>query len=151
MSKSWDETAAEVIKAYAQRSHCKHFKVAAAFYRGDRLLVVGYNGSPRGEPHCDEIGCAKEVNGQRLPAGSGKCRGAHAEMNALANAAAEGVSLKNSRVYCTFSPCYDCAKVLSNLPITEFLYSFDFPDEDNQARELFARRGIACRKLNEEE
>lgn len=143
---SWDETAMKVVDAYSKRSHCKWFKIGVAFFRDDRLLVVGYNGSPRGEPHCDKVGCAKEVDGKRLPAGSGLCRGAHAEMNAIVNAASEGINLKNARVYCTYSPCYSCAKVLVNLPITEFIYKIKYPDEDLRAIELFLRRGIAVRQ-----
>lgn len=145
---SWDETAMEVVKAYENRAHCVWFKVAAVFFRGDRLLVVGYNGPPKGEPHCDKVGCAKlDQAGSRLPSGSGLCRGAHAEMNAIANAAAEGINLSGSRVYCSYSPCYSCAKVLANLPITEFIYRIKYPDEDRQAIELFLRKGIAVRQF----
>ena len=68
---SWDETAMEVVRIYEKRSHCEWFKVAAVFYKGDRLLSVGYNGPPKGEPHCNEVVCAKVKNGRRLPGGSG--------------------------------------------------------------------------------
>ena len=144
---SWDDTAMEVVEVYEKRSHCKWFKVGAVFYRGNRLLAVGYNGPPRGEPHCDEVGCAKVVKGKRLPSSSGLCRGAHAEMNAIANAASEGVSLKNARFYCTYTPCYDCAKVLVNLPIVGYVYKEVYPDEAPKVFELFKRQGIIIQKF----
>ena len=145
---SWDETAMEVVKVYEKRSHCIWLNVAAAFYKGNKLLSIGYNGPPKGEPHCDEVGCAKMVNGKKLLGGSGLCRGAHAEANGITNAAAEGVSLKGTRVYCTYTPCYDCAKLLVNLGITELIYRKVYKDEgDPKVFGLFKRQGIIIRKF----
>jgi len=145
---NWDETAMEVVKAYEKRSHCIWFKVAAVFYKGDKLLSVGYNGPPKGEVHCDEAGCAKIVDGKKLPGGSGLCRGAHAEANGITNAAAEGICLKGARVYCTYTPCYDCGKMLANLGITELIYRKVYGDEgDPKVFELFKRQGITIRKF----
>jgi len=144
---TWDDTAMGVLKEYEKRVHCKWFKIAVVFYRGDEFLTAGYNGPSRGEPHCDEVGCLKEVNGIRLPAGSGLCRGAHAEMNALANAAENNKDLHGARLYCSFSPCYTCAKTLANLSITDYVYRERYPDEDNRGIELLLRRGIFVRQF----
>lgn len=142
MGESWDQTALGVIKVYSQRSHCRHFKVAAAFYRGRRLLTIGYNGPPSGEPHCDEVGCAKD--------GGEECCGAHAEINAVTNAASLGINISDSVLYCTYFCCYRCAKQLINLPITEFVYLYDYSDEDSQrVLEMFARHDIKVRQLEE--
>ena len=149
---SWDETAMEVVRAYEKRSHCKWFKVVAVFYKGNRLLSVGYNGPPKGEPHCDEVGCAKMKNGKKLLGGSGLCRGAHAEVNAVANAASEGVCLKGTRIYCTYTPCYDCAKMLVNLGIKEIVYAKIYDDEgkgNQKVFELFERQNIIVRHFKE--
>jgi dCMP deaminase len=137
----------EIAKIVAQRSVCKHWKVGAVFVKENRILAVGYNGPPRGEPHCFEVGCAKEKDGKVLPSGSGLCRGAHAEINAITNAAKEGIHLKGCKVYCTYTPCYDCAKALINLEITEYVYLKKFPYFDPQGAELFRRRGIIFRKF----
>lgn len=149
---SWDELFMSIAQLYAQRSTCKYYKVGVVFARGNRILAAGYNGPPKGEPHCSEVGCQKEdAQGNKLPAGSGLCRGAHAETNGIANASSEGVNLSGSKTYCTFSPCFDCSKVLVNLGITEFIYSDDYLEKENpKARELFARQGIAVRKFEKE-
>ena len=145
---NWDETAMEVVKAYEKRSHCIWLQVAAVFYKGDKLLSVGYNGPPKGEVHCDEVGCAKMVDGKKLPGGSGLCRGAHAEANGVTNAAAEGICLKGARVYCTYTPCYDCGKMLANLGTTELIYRKVYEDEgDPKVFELFKHQGITIRKF----
>ena len=150
---SWDDTAMGVVKLYAERSHCKYYQVGAAFYKGDQLLAVGYNGPTRGDDHCDEVGCAKEIDGVKQPSGSGECRGAHAEMNAVTNAAGIGTpGLKGSRIYCTYSPCSDCAKHLRNLGITEFIYELEYDGSDvAKAFELFAKAGIAMRQYKKGE
>lgn len=150
MDGKWDETAKEVINAFAKRSHCVQFQIGVAFFKDGRPLAVGYNGPPRKEPHCNEIGCAKRgPKGERLPAGSGLCRGAHAEMNAIANAAREGINLSGTTVYCSLTPCYDCAKVLTNLGIKEFVYEKEYPDEELKVFGLFERQGIKIRKFGE--
>ncbi len=147
----WDETFMNFVSEISRRSVCRHYKVGAAFVKNNnRSIVFGYNGPPKGEVHCQEVGCAKEKDGVKLPAGSGKCRGAHAETNAIANAATEGINLSGCRVYCIFTPCYDCAKMLVNLGIGEFVYQkeYDSPEENHQVRRLFAERGIGFRQFN---
>jgi len=145
---TWDETFMEVARVFARRSACKHYQVGAVFVRGKNLLQVGYNGPTKGlNNHCIEIGCAKEINNRMLPAGSKMCRGAHAEMNAIANAASLGVNLSNSTVYCAWSPCYDCAKHLVNLGIVEFVYADEYKEEFPQVKELFKEAGIKLRQF----
>lgn len=151
----WDSLFMEIVRLYARRSVCKHFQVGVAFSRDNRILCAGYNGPPKGELHCNcsESGCAKEdVFGNRLPTGSGLCRGAHAEMNALANANLEGVILKGATVYCTYSPCYDCSKVLVNLGIKRFVFNKWYKDgnEHDRAMALFKNQGIVVMKYDDE-
>jgi dCMP deaminase len=148
---SWDELFMGAARLYARRCACLHYQVGVVFMRDSRILSAGYNGPPRHEPNCSDagVGCAKEdTDGKRLPAGSGLCRGAHAEMNAVMNAAKEGVNLKGSSVYCTYSPCWDCAKHLSNLEIAEFVYEIEYKEEEGRrAIALLKRRGIKVRNF----
>ncbi|PIW74910.1 MAG: hypothetical protein CO003_00150 [Candidatus Portnoybacteria bacterium CG_4_8_14_3_um_filter_44_15] len=58
-----------IVRIMAERSVCKHYQVGVVFYRGKKIIIGGYNGPPVGEPHCIEVGCAKEVDGKKLPAG----------------------------------------------------------------------------------
>lgn len=151
---TWDELFMSITRLYGERSVCKYFKVGVVFTRNNRILSAGYNGPPSGEPHCTEVGCAKEDKmGKKLPAGSGLCRGAHAEMNAIANASGERSDLRGSTVYCTYSPCYDCAKILVGLGgegIKEYVYEKDYLDEDSKAIDLLKRHRIEVRKFQPE-
>ena len=145
---SWDDLFIGMIKLYAQRSACCYFKVGCLFVRNNHVLSGGYNGPPTGESHCIEVGCNKESGGQKLPGGSYLCRGGHAEMNAIANAANEGVNLAGSICYCTHSPCYDCSKILVNLGIVEYVYMYEYGDEKgNGAVDLFRSQDIKVRRV----
>ncbi len=146
---SWDELFMSIVRLYSKRSACKYYKVGVVFVRDHRILCAGYNGPPKNEPHCIEVGCAKEdENGKRLPAGSGLCRGAHAEMNAIVNANIEHVELNGSTVYCTYSSCYDCAKHLIGLGVKEFIFEKEYKEkEGKKAMELLKRRGVKVRQF----
>jgi dCMP deaminase len=143
---SWDETFMEMAVVFAKRSMCKHYKVGAVIAKDKRFLSAGYNGSVKGEPHCVEVGCAKENDGNRLPPGSGSCRGAHAEINAISNAANIGVKINGATFYITFRPCYDCSKHIVNAGIKRVVYLHDY-DGDPLAIALLNRRGVGLVKF----
>lgn len=140
----WDTLYMLQVRAYAMRSSCLNYNVGAIFTKDNTLLTGGYNGSPAGEPNCCEVGCAKKrKDGIIMPAGSGLCRGAHSEMNSIANACLSGISLKDATVYCTFSPCWECAKHLVRARITRFVYEIEYKEEEGQkALDLLRRRGV---------
>ena len=145
----WDTLFMFQVRAYAMRSACLKYKVGAVFTKDNRVLTGGFNGPPRGEPNCCDVGCAKvKSDGGFSPAGSGLCRGAHAEMNSLVNACIGGRDLYGSIVYCSFSPCLDCAKHLLNLGIVRFVYEIEYSeDEGKRAMELLKRRGVGLSRF----
>jgi len=98
----------------AKRSTCDRRNVGAVIVKDKNILSTGYNGSPKGLPHCDEAG--HEMS-------DGHCvRTIHAEANALIQAAKHGVAMDEAVMYLTDSPCYDCFKMLVNSGIKEVVY-----------------------------
>jgi len=82
------------------------------------IKSLGYNGHPRGLN--DEVA---ERNARPLK----YLYVVHAEINAIVNATRNGVSLKNSTIYCTFFPCNECAKAIINSGIKKLIsYEPDF-------------------------
>ena len=140
----WDETFFDTTKVWAERSSCKHYKVGAAFIRGKQLLQIGYNGPPQGVDECSDVGCRKLTGFKR-------CIGAHAEMNGIVNAALNGINLSECKVYCSYSPCLECAKHLVNLKITEFIYLEKYKKEFSEIKNLFKKVGITLRQYEEKE
>ena len=100
--KSWDEYFMDMAVAAATRATCDRKHVGAVFVDSDRnILATGYNGSIRGTDHCDDVGHMM-VDGHCV-------RTVHAEINAITQAAKTGSNLKNSTVYVTASPCWNCS------------------------------------------
>lgn len=119
----------EIATVVAKRSTCLRHKNGAVLVRDKHILSTGYNGAPRGLPHCEEVGCLREMN--NIPSGERHelCRGAHAEANAIIQAALHGISTENSIMYSTHQPCVMCAKLIINAKIREVVYKFPYPDK----------------------
>ena len=105
----WDEYFLTIAEVVSRRSTCPRARVGAVIISpGNRILATGYNGSPLGEPHCDDVGC--------LVVDDHCQRTLHAEVNAIAFAARDGISLRGGRLYIWSSrgdvePCRECEKV----------------------------------------
>lgn len=127
----WDTYFLRIARLVAQRSTCLRRQVGAVIVRENRMLATGYNGAPNGIAHCFQLpgGCLREA--QKIPSGQRQelCRGLHAEQNAILQAAAFGVSLKGSDLYCTHQPCVTCGKMLINAGIKRVVFLGDYPDE----------------------
>lgn len=133
---SWDAYFLTIAAAVAQRSTCRRRRVGAVLVRDRRILVTGFNGAVRGQPHCLDVGCDMQ---------DGHCvRAVHAEVNAVIQAALHGVSTLGSTLYCTSQPCHGCTKVLLNAGVAAVVYAD--PYQDARADALWAAAGIVPRR-----
>ena len=146
---SWDQYFMEICRVVAQRSTCNRAAVGAVIVRDRMILATGYNGSPAGQPHCTEVGC--EVYTTTDPGGETEenCfRTIHAEINAIAQAAKNGVSILGSSIYITHSPCIHCLKVLVNTGIRRVCY--EKPYKLHRIEALTGRSGIEMTEVSME-
>ena len=136
----WDEYFMKIARQVAERSTCERRHVGAVLVQEKRILATGYNGAPKGLKHCLEVGCLREKN--NTPSGERHelCRGMHAEMNALIQAALYGVSTQDSVMYSTTYPCSLCAKMLINAGVTRVVAGGAYPDE--LSKEMLAEAGV---------
>ena len=119
----------DIADAVLQRSTCLRRMYGAIIVRNDEIISTGYNGAPKGLPHCGEVGCLRELLG--IPSGERHelCRGLHAEQNAIIQAALHGVAIEGAILYCTHHPCSVCTKMLINAGISRIVYLDGYPDE----------------------
>lgn len=112
----------EMAKLAGEQSTCLRRHVGAVIVRDRRILSIGYNGAPQGIEHCESRGCIRQQ--QNIPSGERyeTCWGAHAEQNAINNAAVNGVAINDSILYCTDYPCAMCAKSIVNSGIKTVYY-----------------------------
>lgn len=118
---SWERYFMKIAQQVATRSTCDRKHIGAVIVRDKTILSTGYNGSIRTLAHCDEAGHMME---------NGHCvRTVHAEANAIAQAAKNGVAVDQSEIYITASPCWTCFKLLANAGIVKVFFGEFYRDE----------------------
>ncbi len=135
-----DQYFLKVASVVAERSTCRRHHVGAVAVKDKHILATGYNGAPSGQKDCLELGCLRNEMG--IPSGERHeiCRGIHAEQNVIIQAGLHGVSLEESTIYATHTPCVLCAKMLVNARIKRYVSFGKY--NDNAFTDLFGDAGI---------
>ncbi len=137
----WHEYFMNVAHLISRRATCTRGHIGAVIVRENSILSTGYNGAPSGLPHCNDTNC--RIYKSTHPDGTTEencVNTIHAEINAIAQAAKHGVSIKDSDIYITASPCIHCLKVLINVGIKTIYY--DKPYKIQHIDELLTLSGI---------
>ena len=128
-----DQMLLEMAVTASKRGTCLRLQVGAVIARDGRPLCLGYVGAPSGMPHCTPETCSLEIPCTRT---------IHAETNAVAWAAREGIKLRGASMYCTTSPCETCAKLLINTGIERFIYLSEYRLKEPVL--MLRKSGILC-------
>lgn len=142
---SWDDYFMSIAKEVSTRSNCVKRKVAAVIVKDKRIISTGYNGTPRGTRNCDEGGCPRCNNYTESGKGLDDCLCSHGEENAIVQASYHGVSIKDSTIYTTFSPCLMCTKMIINAGILEVVYNVAYPIAETPMK-LLKEAGVKVRQ-----
>lgn len=132
---SRDNMLLQIALIVKQRSTCLRRQVGAVLALDGRVLSTGYGGAPSGVAHC-----TPDVCGPDKPC----TRTIHAEANAVAFAARLGIATRGSTLYCTASPCIECAKLIINAGILRVVYHEEY--RDTAPIELLTSVGIRVEK-----
>ena len=106
---------------YAGLSHARRLKVGALIVKDDRIISIGYNGTPSGWDN----NCEYEQEDGSLKT---KPEVLHAEMNAVSKLAKSSESGDGATIFITHAPCIDCAKMIYQSGIKEVYYSTEYRD-----------------------
>ena len=101
----------QAAEVYSKLSYCTRKQVGCVIVKDDRIISIGYNGTPRGWENV----CESED-------GSTKPTVIHAEANALAKLARSNESGEGATVFVTTAPCIHCAILLEPVDIKEVFY-----------------------------
>lgn len=119
-----------IAKAVAARSTCLRRQYGAVIVAGDEIIATGYNGSPRGEANCCDVGkCYCREHSAPVDAGAarhgeqyGSCVAVHAEQNAIISASRR--ELQGATLYLAClddaidpTPCNICDRMIKNAGI----------------------------------
>ena len=144
---NWDRYFYNICVAVGMKSSCLSRQIGAILVRDKSIIATGFNGPPRGIPHCDDQlrrshlvsiistdnkhsiailldkgTCPRQIMGYKSGDGLEYCTAAHSERNCLINAARLGVVTLDSTLYLNASlPCKDCLIELINAGIREIV------------------------------
>lgn len=104
---------------YRTRGTCPRLRVGCILTHQNRIVAAGYNSSPPGQDHCDDVGCLIK---------NGHCiRCPHAEIAAIGHLEHKYTSLI---AYVTAQPCYFCLRALSLAGAKDIYYIKAFIDKE---------------------
>jgi dCMP deaminase len=126
----------QVAEIYAELSYAKRLKVGSIIVKNERIISIGYNGTPAGwDNNCeDEIALAqKEISPgvydlvYRYELKT-KPEVIHAEANAIAKLARSSESGEGAEMFITHAPCMECAKLIYTSGISHVFYRNTYRD-----------------------
>ena len=169
---SWDEYFENICNVVADNSKCFSRKIGAIIVKDKSIISTGYNGPPRGVPHCNvryrtdmKLGktfheanidihdhewnqCPRKVLGYQSGERMDLCIAGHAERNALINAARNGIQTKGCEMYMSCGiPCTPCLVEIINAGITKIIVD-NFELYDETSIYLLQKSDLLVRKIN---
>ena len=145
---SKDEYFIKIAGLVSERSTCIKRKVGSVLVKDSHILSTGYNGAPSGFNHCTPETCVRQnLKGGEKPE---LCRGVHAEINCIIQAAIHGTSiLGNTILYSTHFPCMSCLKLIINAGIKRLVYREGYNMENKIKEELLNESSLNVQQLSD--
>ena len=110
----------DILDSISSISTCNRAKISAIITRNNFIISTGFNGSPRKIIHCNDS--------NHLLLDNHCQRTVHGEVNAILNAAKNGININGCIMYSSHKPCYNCMKILINSGIICCFYFNDYKD-----------------------
>ncbi len=174
--KDWDLYFLRIAREVSKRSKCMSRQIGAVLVKDNAIISTGYNGPARGMKHCNERNitfynglkpetpyeynepesfpdiCPRRIYNYKSGEGLHLCQAGHAERNALIQAARNGVSTKETTLYCyCCRPCKDCMIEIINAGISTLVYLIVDKDYDPYSATLLNESDIITRVYKEME
>ncbi len=136
----------KIAEIVSQRSTCVKRNVGAVLVKENHIISTGYNGAPSGLKHCTLDTCVrKDIESGIKPE---LCRGVHAEINCIIQAAIHGTSIKGDiTLYCTTFPCMACLKLIINAGIQKLVYKEGYNMENKVKEALLNESNLIVQKF----
>jgi dCMP deaminase len=126
MKQKWVDAFMDTAERFAQLSSAKRLQVGAVVVKDNRIISIGYNGTPAGwDNTCEEEVIDKDWFVTRKT----KDEVIHAEANAILKLARDGESGNDASLFCTHAPCVHCAKLIYGAGIKKVYYRHTYRDD----------------------
>lgn len=136
----------DVATRYSELSKARRLKVGAIVVKDDRIISIGYNGTPPGWDN----NCEDEIHYPDSQAVTLKTKPEviHAEMNALMKLARSHESGDGATMFITHAPCAECAKHIIASGVKAVYYGEQY--RDDLGVQFLSRGGVQIQKLERE-
>mgnify|MGYP000497919225 CR=1 FL=1 len=127
MKQKWIDAFMDTADRFAQLSSSRRLHVGAVVVKDNRIISIGYNGTPAGWDNNCENEFGLDFNGN--PTLVTKDEVIHAEANAISKLARSNDSGLGGAMFITHAPCLDCAKLIFQSGIGRVFYSENYRDD----------------------
>jgi dCMP deaminase len=121
---------ATIAEETAKLSSAIKLQVGCVIVKDNRILSVGYNGTPSGWDNC----CEED--------GKTKPEVLHAEANALMKLCSSTESSLSATLFVTHTPCIECAKLIYQAGISKVYYINDYDATKGCGKDFLEKAGI---------
>jgi dCMP deaminase len=133
-----------VAEEYSKLSYAKRLQVGAIVVKDNRVISIGYNGTPSGwENNCEEVITVYENGKQETKT---KSEVIHAEANAIAKLARSQESGEDATMFITHAPCIECSKIIYSSGIKTIYYKHEY--RDTSGVEFLLKCGLEVIKVD---
>lgn len=133
---------ATIAEETAKLSSAIKLQVGCVIVKDNRILSVGYNGTPSGwDNECEEK--IQWPNGD-IKFLTTKPEVLHAEANALMKLCQSTESSKGATLFVTHTPCIECAKLIYQAGISQVYYINQYDATKGCGQEFLEKAGIEC-------
>ena len=164
MKQKFKEAYMDTAVRFAELSHAVRLKVGAIIVKDDRIISIGFNGTPSGwDNNCEYLPeragqlnmdntldeskwFDSSTNASLLKT---KPEVLHAEMNAISKIAKTTESADGATMFVTHQPCMHCAKIIYQSGIAEVYYRTEY--RDPSGTQFLEKCGIVVEKIEESE
>jgi dCMP deaminase len=127
-----------VARIFAKHSYAKKLQVGSVIVKDDRIISIGYNGTPAGWSNvCEDV-----VDGILIT----RDEVLHAEANAIAKLARSNEAGLGSSIFVTHAPCMSCAKTIYQTGIESVYYDKEY--RNTKGIDFLKKCGIYVENLN---
>jgi dCMP deaminase len=141
MKKKWIDAYMDTAERFAQLSSAVKLKVGSVVVKDNRIISIGYNGTPAGwDNNCENVvslpSWAKSIDDvaecdrQIYVEYKTKDEVIHAEANAISKLARDSEGGDGADLFCTHAPCIHCAKLIYGAGIKKVYYKNTYRSEE---------------------
>ncbi len=117
----------EIAKTFSKRSHDSQTQHGCVLVKNDRIISTGFNGFPSGFPD-DKLPNMRPGKYVYI---------IHSEVNAIINAAKNGISTNGAVAYITGRPCIECLKALIQAGVKKLCIGSIGHQTEKETQQLF--------------